>query len=789
MLGVNSPLKIKPPPIQWSPLASLGAAASLGSYLGSQYGISTHATFVALLLSVATLCAGFCVSKKEIKNLLLYASVVFVFIATSAHEKNAPPWSLVLRNELCELDCIVVSDPDTAQRTRGEMAEFDYRVPSTWFYAQAAPPNSVNTKPIQIGVQLRGRHQVRRGDKIRCFGWFHESATQNNQFTFYVLGTPTKHTQKSGAGLIVFKKILQRSLLSNLKKEERKLANALFFGVRGLGWETLSNKFRQAGMSHILAISGLHVGLIILIATFVFTKNKASPLLNIGTVFLIVLVIASVVELRAPIIRSIIMVLFVSCAKLAGSRCNNTGLLGFAAIVYLSCYPRGANTIAFQLTFLVVTSLCVLLPQIQWKLLGPIDHNGKIKKLTVRFVVSMWITGLCAWCIVSPITAHVFGSIAPSGLLSNVPAILMLTTTMFFGIAKSCGDLFCFSFLDKPLNMFFSNSLGGLLSLTTVFGNLPLAFVKNASLSWIQALCAIIWFSCWSLFVRKRFVIWAMLPVLIIFLCVKHGPNNTTIITTINVGHGTCHVIQHADHTLIIDSGSRNNLDVGSKIVIPKLRSLRVKQIDTIIITHADLDHLAGLIDIFRNYSVQKIVVAPQTTQNPTKSLQKVLFEASRQKIKMIPGVAGWTEEFGTLKLTILSPDKKTEYVGSNASSIVTTLQTAGRTVLFTGDIDEKRINQLGQQNLKNIDVVELPHHGQWSHESQVFINNLLPKVALQSTNRTRHAKDAWIIPDKTVRFVTAIDGDITTIIKEDGELCVFGSRDPDTMEPCVYIK
>lgn len=786
---MNSPLKIKPPPIQWSPFASLGAAASLGSYFGSIYGVSTHTTFWALLLSVVTLCVGFCVSKKEIKNFLLYISVFFIFIATSAHEKSAPPWSLALRNELCELDCFVVSDPITSQRTSGEMAEFDYRVPTTWFYAQAAPPNCANIKPTRIGVQLRGRYPVRRNDKIRCVGWLHESETQNNQFTFYVLGSPTIHIKKSSARLVVFKKMLQQSILCNLKKEEKKLANALFFGIRGQGWETISNRFRQAGMSHILAISGLHVGIILLIATFIFTKNKSSPLLNIATVILTVLVIASVVELRAPIIRSIIMVLIISGNKLIGTRCNNIGFLGFAAVVYLSCYPRGANTVSFQLTFLVVTSLCVLLPQIQWKILGPIDHNGKIKKLSIRYVVSMWVTGLCAWCVVSPITAHVFGSIAPSGLLSSVPAILMLTITMFLGIVKSCGDLFCFSLLDKPLNTLFSNSLNGLLSLTIVFGNFPLAFIKNASLSWIQATCAIAWFSCWSLFVRNRFAIWATLPVLIVFLCVKHDPKNTTTLTTINVGHGTCHVIQHAEHTIMIDSGSRNNLDVGTKIVIPKLRSLHVKQIDTIIITHADLDHLAGLIDIFRNYSVQKIIIAPQTSQNPTKSLQKIIFEANRQKIKILPGVSGWTEEFGTLKLTILSPDKETEYVGSNASSIVTTLQTAGRTILFTGDIDEKRINQLGQKNLKNIDVIELPHHGQWSHESQELINNLLPKVALQSTNRTRHAKDSWIIPDKTVRFVTAIDGDITTIINEDGELRVYGSRDPDTMEPCVYIK
>ena len=789
IIVVNSPLKIKPPQIQWSPLASLGAAAALGSYFGSLEKIAPHYAMGATSLSVVMVCVKLCISRKKYAKLFLYTSVFLVFFASSTHEKHSPPWSLVLRNELCELDCVVVSNPDTSHRTRGVMAEFDYRVPSTWFYAEATPSKNTETKPVRVGVQLQGVHPIQRGDHISCVGWLHESTTKNNQYTFYVLGPPTKKQDITNTTLNVFKKWVQQSILKNLNSEPKKLANAIFFGVRDQGWETLSYRFRHAGMSHILAISGLHVGLIILIATFVFTKNETRPLLNIATVFLIMLIIVSVVELRAPIIRSIIVVLIVSSAKSIGARCNNSGLLGVAALVYLCCFPNGANTVTFQLTFLVVTALCVLLPQIKWRLLGPIDHNGKLKKLSIRFIASMWITGSCAWCVASPITTHVFGSIAPSGLVSNVPAILALTTTIVFGFGKACGEFLCLSFITKPLNTVFAHSLDGLLSLTVLFGKLPFAFIKNVSVSWTQSLCIIVWISCWAILVRKRFILWITLPFLIIFLCVEYTPKNTTIITTVNVGHGTCHVIQHEEHTVVIDSGSRNNLDIGSRVVVPKLRSLQVNQIDTIIITHADLDHLAGLIDIFLNYRVQKIVVAPQTLQNPTGPLQKVFYEAKHNKIKIVQGFSGWTEQFGELKVSILSPDKQAKYTGSNASSIVTMIQTGGRNVLFTGDIDEKRINQLAQKNLKNIDVVELPHHGQWSRESQAFINTLLPSAAIQSTNTARHAQVAWLIPDKTVRFVTAVDGDITTKINEYGELCIYGSNDPATMKPCFFIK
>ena len=668
------------------------------------------------------------------------------------------------------------------------MAEFDYRAPQTRFYARAVPSKSVGTIPMRIGVRIEGKHDICLGDNIRCVGWLNESKAQNNQYTFYVSGNPIKKQEHVDTTLTTIKKNVKQSLLHNLDEEKKTLAGALFWGDRGQGWESLSKKFRQAGMSHILAISGLHVGLVVLIATFMCTKNNTRPLLNMVTVFFVVLLIACVVELRAPIVRSIIMVATISTAKIFGFRYNNTGLLGVAAIVYLSCYPKGAETTAFQLTFLVVSSLFILLPKIQWRLLGPVDHNGRIKKLSTRFVALMWITGACAWCIASPITAHTFGTIAPSGLASSVPAILILTTTIFTGILKICEKTLFFS-LEPLLNTSFSQSLDGLLFLTYLFGGLPLAFIKNISMSWTQSICAIVWFSCWSLFIRKRAIVWTTLPVLVLFLCVHPVPKNITTITTINVGHGTCHVIQHEAHTIMIDSGSRNNLDVGNRVVVPKLRSLRVKQIDTIIITHSDLDHLAGLIDIFSNYKVQKLVVAPQATQNPTSPLQKIFDEAIHKKIKIVAGTSGWTERFGKLKLSILSPNKHTKHISSNASSIVTTIQTNGRTLLFTGDIDEERITQLSQKNLQNIDVIELPHHGQWSHESQKLINTLLPKAVIQSTNTTRHSKDRWKIPHETARFVTSVDGDITTKITADGKLYIYGSNYPATMKTCVFIK
>ena len=89
----------------------------------------------------------------------------------------------------------------------------------------------------------------------------------------------------------------------------------------------------------------------------------------------------------------------------------------------------------------------------------------------------------------------------------------------------------------------------------------------------------------------------------------------------------------------------------------------------------------------------------------------------------------------------------------------------------------------------RRLDVMELPHHGQWSKESQNMINTTAPKVVIQSTNLARHTKDKWFIPHQTERFVTAIDGTITIKIEPSGSVLVTGSRLPATMPQCVFFK
>jgi competence protein ComEC len=427
----------------------------------------------------------------------------------------------------------------------------------------------------------------------------------------------------------------------------------------------------------------------------------------------------------------------------------------------------------------------VLLPQVNWRILGPKDPNGSIKKLAIRWVVAMWITGACAWFIATPLIAHVFGNISPSGLVSNIPSIFLLTLIIILGVFKSLLVL-ALPEVEQVVTLAFSMLLQLLIKTAELCGNLPHGFINVTPITWVQSLLIIAWIVLWSTINKRRYLLWITAPLLII--AIKHSSTtNETTITTINVGHGTCHIIANNDNAVVIDAGSRNNLDVGVTTIIPKLKSLGIKNIEIIFITHADLDHLAGIIDIIQSYKTQAIVIAPQTLEHITEPLKKIVDIANTRKIPVVEGVAGWRRRFRNMCFTIISPDKDDEYYSSNASSLVVCLQAHGKTVLFTGDIDEKKIKQVSNMNLGTIDVLELPHHGQWSQESQSFIDKKRPKIVLQSTSISRHKKDRWTFPIKSIRLVTAIDGTITTTLYENGTISSIGSNSHVTMEPCTF--
>jgi len=783
-------LKIKPPHIYWPPLATIGVALSFASYFGTRASYDNHVIIIALSIGTVVATIGLCCQSRLQVLACITASMFLVGFSRSATDSNprVPTWATILEGDLVQLRCEITNDPHVVPRTKGEMAQFDHRPPATRFYANATPVANSAERPLQIAVRIDGICDLRKGDVIQCIGWLRESLRHQKKYALFVSSERVvQHIKRTSTDQHPsLRQSIRSRIMSGLEQEQKTLASALFFGVRDQGWDHVAHTFRLAGMSHILAISGLHVGLIILIVLRISTSIHSGKLFLFGTVLVVVSGLLFLIEPRPPVIRAVVMVAIISAGKCIGMRGNTAGLLGIAVIVLLAMRPAAAGTVGYQLSFIVVASLSLLLPAMKWRLIGPTDVHRSSRKQAQYWLASLWITGLCAWLVASPITAHVFGTMSPSGLVSSVPAIGMLVVALWVGVER-----LLIGWFSTTVDILAQHQLSFVLdifsSMASFVGSLPMAHFHGIQLTWGWSTVLLSWVACWSIMMRRRVLLWCSAPLILFGLFSSHWhTSNNIVLTTIDVGHGTCHIIQAGASTIVVDGGSMHNLDVGTNTIVPALNALGVSSINTIIITHSDIDHCAGIPDVLRAFPVSKIIIAPQTRQHQTKPLSFVLDVATKNNIPIIDAATGWSESLGELTLSILSPRSDDVYRTSNGSSIVLLLEAHGRNIVLTGDIDGTTIGQLVGRLPKSIDLIELPHHGQWGRQVQSMINNHRPRFVIQSTNVARFAKDRWKFPEDCDRFVTAIDGTITTTIFTNGDITISGSNQPVSMNECL---
>jgi competence protein ComEC len=779
-------LSIKPPPIIWSPLASMGLTASFGSCVGST--LSTEIDLVVPLSLAITICGIAVALQRNTLFICLLIGLFAIFYgrARAHNEHTKTPWVYILDGDLVILSCRVNGDSVAKQSTEGTMYSFDYREQYTVIQTTALPLKNPSAAKASVTIVCNGEIDASLGDTLHCAGWLRGPTARFSKTTLFV---PSKNAiqiiKKNTTGQTKQTKI-KNQLLRGVSPKNKTLAKALFFGERGSGWESLSEVFRRSGMSHVLAMSGMHVAILLLFCSTILSICRVKK--TYATIIIITLAVSLfwLVEPRPSVVRAILTISILLFVQFLYIQSTVISIVGASAIVILVNYPTSGSFLGFQLSFLVVSMFCVLLPRIVWRLLGPVDVNALSRNMARRWVCNLWIAGVCAWIVSAPIILYMFGTFAPVTILSNIPSTIMLVSTLWCGMAKTLLSLFSET-IGYPPQLAFDQLLTVFLQVSESLKSTPFGFYSGLYFPWYCAMATLAGFVVWAVKIRKRP---KTITVTIIGVCVllyfSTLPPLITKITTIDVGHGTCHLIQHGEYTMMIDAGSRNNFDIGKEKITPIIRSLGITTIDVLVITHSDIDHVVGIIDVIKTVPVTKIIIAPPTLGNQTPPLQKVLTELHKYNTGVSVRSKWWKKNVGELSITILSPEAQEEHRSSNAVSIVLLLEIHNRKIIFTGDIDETQITKLMKTIPTDTDVIELPHHGQWSPESQKLITSIQPVAVIQSTNKSRHSRDRWIIPYKTTRYVTAVDGTITTTISSNGTIKIIGELDPASMPPCI---
>lgn len=542
----------------------------------------------------------------------------------------------------------------------------------------------------------------------------------------------------------------------------RDILLALIIGEQGTIPDKTRDCFSALGITHILSISGLHVSIFALLAYgVIFNLLKLYPRLLLYipakkiAVFMSIFPVLGyclIAGMATPAARSGLMVACYLLTLLLDRPQHMLHTLCVAAFFILAVSPQSLFEISFQLSFLAVFCLLILVPA--WKQLrlkktaDPFKKASPLKEKLTAYTADSLLSSGAAMLGTAPLVAFYFHTFAPSGFITNlvmvplagfllVPlglaAALMVfiwqpAAVLLFKAAGLCADFFL------ALAEFFYGLLGDAYSVTGPRVWEALFFYVLLILS---AVCR----------TKKQWMVFGC-GLLIFFgaACAQalydNHPTDSLTVTFLDVGAGDAAVVQFPNkEVLLIDGGGLmdESFDMGKAVIAPFLYAQGIKKVAYIAVTHPHRDHVGGLPCIARKFPMNELWHNGQNSS--LVPFQELMERASINKAA-ITACTRATEKriIGEVTLEFLNPFHETSLAcdadqhATNNNSLVLKMTYGEVSFLFAADIlNQREAELIDAETDLAATVLKAPHHGGQSSCSEAFLKAVHPSVAVVS--------------------------------------------------------
>jgi competence protein ComEC len=526
---------------------------------------------------------------------------------------------------------------------------------------------------------------------------------------------------------------------------------ALIFGDRSELGDEMRRQLQYSGLSHLIAISGLHVGIVFAlgyaVATMVFTlikivlRSKARAWLTlyglplslfIGFVF--ALSYCALGYFAISTVRALIMLAVISGLLLWQARIHRLVIILLASSAVLTLVPFSAASLSFWLSF----SAVILLVLTHTWLATKRQQNAIVTALSLHLVLSL--------CFV-PIVGYLFHGLSLIGALYNV---------LFVAWFSVC--IVPLSLLSALLSMVTTHLVWlwdildvALTPLEFALGFAPLFWWDIGVMELVFLLPLVVMVLLYRWLSEQALYIFVLLTIAMRF-CI--GGESEVSIQFFDVGHGLAVAIIQGEEAVIYDTGSANDhFSMADTVVTPNLIAAGVSRVEGLILSHGDNDHAGG-------------VLALQNRWHPTWIRRP---EGNTTGTQCVQGTH-W--RWKALEFTVLWPPKRVHRAYNPHSCVVLVTFENGnqsKRLLLTGDI-EKVSEILLARHLKplSIDVMSVPHHGSRTSSSSFLHRTIEAKNVVASTR----FQSRWSLPSPRVReqyqqngsvwFETGVDGQVS---------------------------
>ena len=478
--------------------------------------------------------------------------------------------------------------------------------------------------------------------------------------------------------------------------------NAFILGNKNVINENAYNNYKTNGIIHIFSISGMHISILSTIILTIFNKLKKNKY-NILIVIIFLIFYLVLTNYQASIVRSIVFFTLLQIFKLTNINISTKDTLLYSIDTILLIYPKFIYNIGFLYSSIISYTL--------------IYYSNKFNK---NYILNLMLVSFISFLVSLPITVNNNYQI---NLLSILINLIFVPLVSFVLYPLSLLN-FLFPFLSNIFEIF--------INITEIISNaISNITLFNISIPKLNIITIIIYYLLLYLSLSNNKKYFLLLIILILITKNINKIDSNYYVYFLDVGQGDMTVLKYKDKTIVIDTGpkSYNSTYEITDNHIKFFYSIGITQINFLIITHGDNDHVGNANYLVNNFKVKNVILNNGEINELEKDLIKLLNQKSIKYYQSIKEIK--------LKNNNLYFINNETYDNENDNSIIMYTKFYNTKLLLTGDAGELVENNIVKKyNLKKIDILKVGHHGSNTSSSKKFIDNINPKYSVISVGK-----------------------------------------------------